>query len=76
MTHEEREELRDIFEDKPKPVLGRLTEHHETLYGNGREGLKAQVGVLLSGYNLLKWMTGVIFIAVMGALATKLLGAW
>jgi len=43
LTHEEKEDLKEIFDLKLKPVLDRLTEHHDTLYGNGKEGLRVQV---------------------------------
>ena len=43
MTHADKEEFKEIFDLKLNPIMDKLSEHHETLYGNGKEGLKVQV---------------------------------
>ncbi len=43
MTHDERQEVREILQDIIKPIVNQLNDHHETLYGNGKNGLKVDV---------------------------------
>ncbi len=43
MTHDERQEVREILQDVIKPLVDRVDNHNETLYGNGKEGLKVDV---------------------------------
>jgi len=35
--------IRQHIDDTILPIVNKLDEHHETLYGNGKEGLKSEV---------------------------------
>ena len=69
MTHDDKQELIEIFDLKLDPIISKLKEHHETLYGNGHDGLDKEVDRLSQqakaaersqGFRMMLWIGAVL----------------
>ncbi len=68
MTHEDKQELRDLLSDKLDPIIKRLEEHHESLFA--RDAIRDQTQANTEFRKTTIWHLRTLWGAVVAALIT------